>query len=69
MTVSAVNTNTNENGVTWYELSGDDQGTGCSFTNDIVGVTDDNRVLDCDGIPCTEGDSYTIAVRSSLGIS
>ncbi len=58
----------NENGITWYEVNGTDTGTNETFENEIVGVTDDNVILDCDGSPSTEGDSHTVAVRNILDI-
>jgi hypothetical protein len=57
-----------ENGVTWYEISGTDYGTNYTFENETVGVTYDNRILDCDGLPSTEGDGFTVAVRNVLGL-
>ncbi len=58
---------TNENGVQWYEVSGTDSGTGWEFNGvEIVGLTDDNRILDCDGCPVTPGDLYEIAIRNTL---
>lgn len=68
MTVTTKKIDTNDNGVSWYELNGTDYGTTVEFECETVGVTDDNRILDCDGIPCTEGDRNTIAVRNTLKI-
>lgn len=50
---------TNENGVKWYEVSGDYQG--------VYGLTRDGRVLDCDGLPMTDGDIETVCVKQCLG--
>ena len=61
-----INIETNENGVKWIELTGKDYGTGIEFEKDVFGITTDDRILDCDGIPCTEGDNITIAVRNSI---
>ncbi len=57
-----------ENNVRWVELNGKDYGTKCEFTNEVYGVTDDDTIIDCDGIPLAEGDHNTIAVRNSLGL-
>lgn len=57
---------TNENGVTWYEITG--ECNGFEFNNESVGVTSDNRILDCDGCPVTEGDHLEVAIRSMLSI-
>jgi len=57
---------TNENGVKWIELTGTDNGTDVEFEKEVFGITTDNRIIDCDGIPCTEGDNVTIAVRNSI---
>ncbi|MDT8364834.1 MAG: hypothetical protein RQ714_09415 [Nitrosomonas sp.] len=52
----------------WVELSGTDYGTNREFDADVYGVTTDDKILDCDGYPLTEGDRTTIAVRNSLGL-
>ena len=56
---------TNENGVKWVELNGLDFGTNYQL-KDVYGVTEDDRILDCDGSPLTEGDLQTVAVRNAL---
>ena len=58
----------NENGVKWYELTGSDFGTGIDFDCESVGLTEYDRILDCDGCPYTEGDYNTIAIRNMLNI-
>ncbi len=68
MTTSYKFLETSENGVKWYELDGADYGTSVEFNSEIVGVTEDDRILDCDGIPYTEGDYQTIAIRNALDI-
>lgn len=56
-----------DNGVTWFEISGTDRGTDWEFEGvETYGVTDDDRILDCDGCPIKETDRLTIAVRNSL---
>ena len=57
---------TDNDGVKWVSLNGTDYGTGIFFEDEIFGITDDNRILDCDGCPLTAGDSIEIAVRNSL---
>ena len=50
----------------WFEISGEDTGTGTSFDAEVFGIAEsgnDDTVVDCDGCPCTEGDASTIAVR------
>lgn len=59
---------TNENGVTWYEINGVDFGTGFEFENETVGVTDCGRILDCDGCPVTAGDGLEVAIRNMLNL-
>lgn len=58
----------NDNGVTWYEISGTDYGTAVEFENEVIGITDEKipRVLDCDGCPVTVGDRFDIAVKNIL---
>lgn len=56
-----------DNGVTWFDIKGTDCGTGWSFDGvESFGITEDNRVLDCDGCPLTEGDLQEIAVKNAL---
>lgn len=57
---------TDENKTCWIELNGADYGTDCEFDHEVYGITDDNVIIDCDGIPCTEGDNNTIAVRNAI---
>ncbi len=55
--------------VLWVEITGVDFGTGIDFEcSEVYGVTDDSRILDCDGIPLTEGDLLEIAVKNTLNI-
>ena len=61
-----VNLETNENGVKWIELTGTDYGTGIEFNKEVFGITADDRIIDCDGIPCTECDNTTQSVRNSI---
>ncbi len=58
----------NEKNVRWIELNGTDHGTDYEFDNETYGITEDDRILNCDGCPITEGDYQTIAVRNSVGI-
>jgi len=61
---------TNENNVKWIEVSGTDYGTGWEFEGaEIFGITGDNRILDCDGCPLTEGDHQEIAVKNAIASS
>ena len=55
-----------EQTIYWFEISGDDSGTGGSFEDQVFGIAEsggDDAVVDCDGCLCTEGDAVTIAVR------
>ena len=49
-------------------MNGHDFGTDTEIDNEVFGITEDDRVLDCDGAPMTEGDYLTIAVRNTLAI-
>jgi hypothetical protein len=61
---------TNENGVKWVEVSGTDYGTNWEFEGaEVFGITEDDRILDCDGCPLTEGDHLEIAVRNAIEAS
>ena len=53
----------NENGVTWYEVNGTEWG----FDKEVFGMTDDGRLLDCDGCPMTNGDRQEICAREAIG--
>ena len=53
--------------ISWYEISGTDFGTGFEL-NSFYGITADNKILDENGSPLTDGDTETIAVKKSLGI-
>lgn len=55
---------TNENGVTWYEVTGNIHGF--DFNCESMGMTIDDRVLDCDGCPVTPGDHLEIAMRAAM---
>ncbi len=67
-TLSFEKIETNENGVNWYQIEGTDYGTGVCFETEVFGVTNEGRILDCDGAPLTEGDTIEIAVRNALSI-
>lgn len=67
MTTTVKTIEVNENGVKWIEVSGTDYGTGWDFDGtEVFGITEDDRILDCDGCPLTVGDQYEIAVRNAL---
>jgi len=51
----------------WYEIKGTVYGTGLSLDG-IYGVTSDDRILDVDGCPITEGDAEYVAVRNAIGV-
>jgi len=58
-----------ETTIQWYEVNGEDYGTGIEFEDDVYGVSDCNgetEILDCYGCPLTESDYETIAVRNAL---
>lgn len=60
----------NENGVKWIEVSGVDAGTNWEFQgSEEFGITEDDRVIDCDGRPLTAGDLCEIAVRNAVEAS
>jgi len=61
-------TEIDNDGRRWVELNGVDYGTDFEFDGDVYGITDDNRILDADGCPLTEGDLQTVAVRNALGL-
>lgn len=52
--------------ILWFTITGDDYGTGITFEGDQFGLTHDDRVLDSDGAPLTEGDHLEIAVRNII---
>lgn len=57
----------NGNGVKWISISGTDSGTGYTFDEDeVFGITDDNKILDCEGCPVYDGDTYAVAVRNAV---
>ena len=58
----------NSDGITWFEIDGTDIGTDWEFNNEIVGVTDCGKILDCDGCPCTVGDRLHTAITNALNI-
>lgn len=67
MTTTVKTIETNENGVKWVEVSGTDYGTKWEFDGaEVFGITEDNKILDCDGCPLTEGDYLEIAVRNAI---
>lgn len=55
--------------VYWFELTGEDYGTGLSFDGDVYGLVEGGRgfdIVDCDGYPI-EGNGYEeVAVRNAL---
>lgn len=53
-------------GIQWFELNGVDYGTNYEFNLDVYGLTEDDRILNCEGHPLTEGDVETIAVRNTI---
>ena len=59
---SATKIETNENGVTWFTING----TTHEFDNEVVGLTEGGRVLDCDGCPVTPGDNFEIHARQAI---
>lgn len=63
--VKVINIEVNDNSVKWFSLEGHDYGTDVVL-DDTYGLTQDNKILDCDGCPMTEGDRETIAVRNSI---
>lgn len=66
MTITAKHIETNENGVKWFKLNGFHSGTEINFVDEVVGLTEDGRALDCDGAPVTPGDYYEIAIMSAI---
>lgn len=67
MTTTVKAVGINENGVKWVEVSGTDYGTSFEFdVAEVFGITEDNKILDCDGCPLTEGDHLEIAVRNAI---
>lgn len=50
----------------WCEIYGADEGTGYEFDREFFSLTSDNKILNCDGYPMTEGDRQTIAVRRAI---
>ena len=63
--VESSNVEISENGVKWFDLKGHDYGTDTVLDSEY-GLTLDNKILNCDGCPITEGDRETIAVRNSI---
>ena len=63
--VKASDFETNENGVKWFDLEGHEYSTDIVLDSNY-GLTLDNKILNCDGCPLTEGDRETIAVRNSI---
>ena len=59
---SATKINTSENGVTWFTING----TAHEFDNEVVGLTEGGRILDCDGCPVEPGDNFEIYAREAI---
>lgn len=58
---------TDENGNKWVNISGVDLGTGWTFDGvETFAITENGRILDCDGAPLTSGDSQEIAVKNAI---
>ena len=51
----------NDNRVKWFEVSG----FGFEET-EVFGLTEDDRILDADGCPCTPGDYYEAQARRAI---
>lgn len=56
----------NDDGRKWYRINGICPRTGWKFDNDQFALTDDDRYLDADGCPLTQGDYQEIAVRNAI---
>ena len=57
---------TENDGRSWFELNGTDNGTGHEFNSETYGVTKDGEILDADGVPLNEDDWECIAVLNAL---
>lgn len=56
-----------EDGVRWFELTGEDYGTGVVFEKNVYGLTDDNTIVDSENCPIEcESDYEAIAVRNNI---
>lgn len=54
--------------VYWFELTGEDYGTGAKFDGDVFGVVEkwvDSDIVDCDGYPI-EGNGNEVAAKNAL---
>lgn len=61
-----------ETTIYWFELTGEDHGTSVDFEGETFGIVEhgpDSNVVDSDGMPLTEGDHITIAVRNTVEIT
>jgi len=67
MTTTVKQIEVNEKNRTWVSISGWDAPTDYRFQGEeVFGITEDDRILDCDGCPLTEGDYLETAVRNAL---
>lgn len=61
----------NSSTVYWFELTGEDYGTGASFDGDVFGVVEDywsssfSAIVDCYGYPI-DGNGNEVAIRRAL---
>lgn len=61
-----------ETTIYWFELSGEDRGTGIEFDGETFGIAEsgpDSRVVDSEGAPLAEGDHQAIAVRNTAQVT
>lgn len=61
-----------ETTIYWFRLDGTDYGTKIEFDGETFGIAEsggDDRILDEDGSPLTEGDHQTIAVRNTAEVT
>lgn len=62
----------NESTTYWFELNGEDRGTGKEFDSDVYGIVEsgpESTVVDCDGCPLTSGDGIEVAVRNTAKVT
>lgn len=56
----------------WFELNGEDYGTGIEFDGETFGIAEsgpDSQVVDSEGAPLTDGDHQAIAVRNTVEVT
>jgi hypothetical protein len=69
MNTTAKQIELDSNGNQWFEISGEDYGTGIDFgDSEVFGVTCDGVIMDCDGCQVVDGDYLDIAVKNALNI-